>query len=148
MCRTDIRSFEGKRIKLSVSHGRGDFMVGEQNKHFHSQSWTLESGFSLKKCFKKTGKKGQTNLRKASCGFCRTKRSWTYSSVKTLWKLSELCQRVSKWHVWMEAVEENADYCLGGTRVVNNLRTHNLHKKGQINPSLQRQLYTPRAFWY
>lgn len=42
----------------------------------------------------------------------------------------------------MGAVEENADYCLGGTRVVNNLRTHNLYKKAQINASFQRQLHS------
>lgn len=37
MWRTDIRSFGGKRMKLSVSDGRGDSTAAEQNKHFHSQ---------------------------------------------------------------------------------------------------------------
>lgn len=49
---------------------------------------------------------------------------WTYSSVETLRELSELRQRVAEQHVRMGAVEQNADDCLGGTGVVNDLKTH------------------------
>lgn len=37
----------------------------------------------------------------------------------------------------MEAVEQNADDCLGGTRVVNDLKTHNFHEKEPMEVSLQ-----------
>lgn len=55
----------------------------------------------------------------------KKKRRRTYSSIETLWKLSELCQCVSKQHVRVGAVEQNADYCLGGTGIVNDLKTQN-----------------------
>lgn len=51
---------------------------------------------------------------------------WTYSSIKTLWKLSELCKRVSEQHVRMGAVEQYTDDCLGGTGIVYNLEWHNI----------------------
>lgn len=89
---------------------------------------------------KNLGKKPQSH------GFGRMKKSWTYSSVETLWKLSELCQRVSERHVWMEAVEQNTDDCLGGTRVVNDLKTHNFHEKQPMEVSLQRSFSTAGPF--
>lgn len=52
---------------------------------------------------------------------------WTYSSVKTLWKLSELCQGVAEQHVRMGAVEQNTDYSLRRTGIVDDLERHNTH---------------------
>ena len=63
----------------------------------------------------------------------KKKKEWTYSSIETLWKLSELCQRVSKQHVRVGAVEQNADYCLGGTGVVNDLKAQNNNRFDKKN---------------
>lgn len=49
---------------------------------------------------------------------------WTYSGVKTLWKLSELCQGVAQQHVRMGAVEQNTDDGLRRAGIVDDLERH------------------------
>lgn len=61
--------------------------------------------------------------KQSKCEYILPKCAWTYSRIKTLWKLPELCQRVSQQHVRVGAVEKNADYRLGGTGIVYDLRT-------------------------
>lgn len=69
-----------------------------------------------------------------------TKIPLTYSCIKTLWKLSELRQRIAEQHVRMRAVEQNTDDGLGGTSVVNDLETHR-SERHKINRPIKNKLW-------